>query len=75
MNLKMTRTNNQGNQRFVSYEYGVDLFGSVYLDKFKGVERGKLISRWKLKDLGSLVRVLDLEIYKREMENYEVTQV
>ena len=53
------------------YEYGTDLFGYIYLDKFKGRDRGKLVGRWILKDLGSLVRTLDLEIYRREVENYE----
>lgn len=56
---------------YVAYEYGQDLFGYIYLDKFKGKERGKLVDRWILNDLGSLVRTLDLEIYKREQENYE----
>lgn len=57
--------------RFVAYEYGEDLFGYVYLDKIKGRNKGKLVDSWVLNDLGSLVRVLDTELYKRETENYE----
>ena len=56
--------------RFVKYEYGRDLFGYLYLDKIRGRERGKLVEQWVLPDLGSLFRVLDLEIYRRESENY-----
>ena len=61
--------------RFVKYEYGQDLFGYLYLDKIKGkersIEKGKVVDKWILKDLASLVKTLDLEIYKREVENYE----
>jgi hypothetical protein len=54
----------------VTYEYGTDLFGNIYLEKIKGREKGKLVDTWLLKDYGSLFRVLDLEIYRREVENY-----
>ena len=61
--------------RFVKYEYGEDLFGYLYLEKIKGkkesVEKGKIVDRWILDDLASLVKTLDLEIYRREVENYE----
>lgn len=61
--------------RFVSYEYGEDLFGYLYLEKIKGkekgIEKGKIVDTWILKDLASLVKTLDLEIYRREVENYE----
>jgi hypothetical protein len=65
--------NNTGSRfgRKVLYEYGTDLFGYIYLDKFAGREKAKLKDRWVLNDLPSLVKVLDLEIYKREVENYE----
>jgi len=57
--------------RYVAYEYGEDLFGYLYLEKIKGKEKGKIVNRWILKDLGSLIRTLDLELYRREIENYE----
>lgn len=60
--------------RFVHYEYGTDLFGNIYLEKIKGKKLGqtktKRVGHWILPDYGSLVRLLDLEIYRREMENY-----
>jgi hypothetical protein len=71
MSIKLVNHTGKKEGRFVTYEYGTDLFGYIYLDKFKGRERGKLAGRWILKDLGSLVRTLDLEIYRREVENYE----
>ncbi|WP_411823959.1 hypothetical protein [Leptospira sp. 'Mane'] len=71
MTIRMINATGKRNGRFVAYEYGEDLFGTLYLDKFSGRERGKLIDKWRLNDLGSLVRVLDLEITKREEENYE----
>ena len=64
------RMESQKRGRFVAYEYGEDLFGDIYLDKIKGKERGKLEASWVLPDLGSLVRLLDFEIYKREQESY-----
>ncbi|ASV12996.1 MULTISPECIES: hypothetical protein [Leptospira] len=71
--MQIRLINNTGKRvgRFVTYEYGTDLFGYVYVDKIKGKERGKLVSRWIMPDLGSLVRLLDFEIYKRENEHYE----
>ncbi len=71
MCIKLVNNTGKKEGRFVTYEYGTDLFGYIYLDKFKGKERGKLVDRWILNDLGSLVRTLDLEIYRREVENYE----
>jgi hypothetical protein len=73
--MEIRLENNTGMRagRFVKYEYGVDLFGNVYLDKIKGRERGKLVDKWVLPDFGSLFRVLDLELYRREVENYENT--
>lgn len=69
--MEITLVNNY-RQRYVKYQYGTDLFGYVYLDKIKGKEKGKLVDSWILDDLGSLVRLLDLEIYKREVENYQL---
>ncbi len=57
--------------RFVFYEYGTDLFGYIYLYKIKGRNKAKVVDKWLLKDLASLVKTLDVEIYKRENENYE----
>jgi hypothetical protein len=75
ISMQIRLENNTGIRkgRFVKYEFGTDLFGQIYLDKIKGRERGKLVDRWVLNDFGSLFRVLDLEIYKREVENYENT--
>ena len=75
MTIKMIDRTGKRWGRFVSYEFGEDLFGYIYLDKIKGRDRGKLVDRWVLPDLGSLIRTLDLEIYKREVENYENTLV
>ncbi|MCB1143235.1 MAG: hypothetical protein H7A24_12155 [Leptospiraceae bacterium] len=75
MTIKMINRTGKRWGRFVSYEFGEDLFGYIYLDKIKGRDRGKLVDRWVLPDLGSLIRTLDLEIYKREVENYENTLV
>lgn len=71
--MKIRLINNTGKRqgRFVGYDYGTDLFGYVYLDKIKGREKGKLVDSWIMKDYISLIKVLDLEIYKRETENYE----
>ena len=71
MQIRLENKTGRRKGRFVKYEYGTDLFGYVYLDKIKGRERGKLVSRWILQDLGTLVRLLDLELYRREVENYE----
>lgn len=72
MCIKLVNHTGKREGKFVSYEFGTDLFGYIYLDKFKGTdEKGKLVDRWILNDLGSLVRTLDLEIYRREVENYE----
>lgn len=71
MQIRMENQTGIRKGRFVKYEYGVDLFGNIYLDKIKGREKGKLVDRWLLQDFGSLFRVLDLELYKREVENYE----
>lgn len=61
--------------RYVSYEYGEDLFGYLYIEKIKGKttgdEKGRVVDKWILDDLASLIKTLDLEIYKREVENYE----
>lgn len=73
MQIRLENQTGSRKGRFVQYEYGVDLFGNIYLDKIKGREKGKLVDRWLLQDFGSLLRVLDLEIYKREVENYENT--
>jgi hypothetical protein len=71
MTIRMVNSTGKRNGRFVAYEYGEDLFGSLYIDKFSGRDRGKLIDKWRLSDLGSLFRVLDTEITRREEENYE----
>jgi hypothetical protein len=71
MQIRMENQTGIRKGRFVKYEYGMDLFGNIYLDKIKGREKGKLVDRWLLQDFGSLFRVLDLELYKREVENYE----
>ena len=58
---------------FVDYEYGTDLFGNIYLDKIKGKIKKKMAKvekTWILSNLGELVRILDLEIYKKEIRNY-----
>ncbi|GBF51041.1 hypothetical protein LPTSP4_25720 [Leptospira ryugenii] len=67
----MVNSTGKRSGRFVAYEYGEDLFGTIYLDKFSGREKGKLIDKWRLHDFGSLIRVLDTEISRREDENYE----
>lgn len=71
MTIRLVNRTGTKNGRFVAYEYGEDLFGYLYLEKIRGKERGKLVDRWILKDIASLVRTLDLEIYRRENENYE----
>jgi hypothetical protein len=71
MTIRLVNKTGAKNGRFVAYEYGEDLFGYLYLEKIKGKERGKLVDRWILKDIASLIRTLDLEIYRRETENYE----
>lgn len=71
MTIRMLNSTGKRNGRFVAYEYGLDLFGNLYLDKFSGRERGKLTDKWRLSDLGSLIRVLDTEITRREEEHYE----
>ena len=72
MEIQLVNQTGKRRGRFVKYQYGTDLFGYVYLDKIKGREKGKLVDSWVMEDLGSLVRLLDLEIYKREVENYEL---
>ena len=72
MQIRLENKTGRRKGRFVKYEYGIDLFGYVYLDKIKGRDRGKLVSSWVMPDLGALVRLLDLEIYRREVENYEL---
>ncbi|PJZ67836.1 hypothetical protein EHQ27_06210 [Leptospira wolffii] len=71
--MQIRLENRTGNRsgRFVVYEYGTDLFGYVYVDKFRGRDKGRIVSRWLMQDVGSLVRLLDHEIYRRESENYE----
>ncbi|XDD50161.1 hypothetical protein AB3N59_17675 [Leptospira sp. WS92.C1] len=71
MQIRLINNTGKRTGRFVAYEYGTDLFGYVYVDKIKGKEKGKLVSQWVMPDLGSLVRLLDFEIYKRENEHYE----
>ncbi|MDX1958549.1 MAG: hypothetical protein SFU98_08250 [Leptospiraceae bacterium] len=71
MTIRMINKTGRREGRFVAYEYGRDLFGNIYLDKFKGRDRGKLVDKWILNDLASLIKTLDLEIYRREVENYE----
>ncbi|MCE9501635.1 MAG: hypothetical protein K8R21_14215 [Leptospira sp.] len=71
MNIRLINNTGKRHGRFVGYEYGTDLFGFIYLDKIKGRERGRITDQWILNDFGSLIKVLDLEIYKREVENYE----
>jgi hypothetical protein len=71
MTIRLVNRTGAREGKFVAYEYGEDLFGYLYLEKIKGKEKGKLVDRWILKDLASLVRTLDLEIYRREVENYE----
>lgn len=70
MQIRLENYTGMRSGRFVTYEYGTDLFGNIYLEKIKGREKGKLVDTWLLKDYGSLFRVLDLEIYRREVENY-----
>ncbi|MBE7412986.1 MAG: hypothetical protein L6Q54_03850 [Leptospiraceae bacterium] len=71
--MKIRLINNTGKRqgRFVAYDYGTDLFGYIYLDKIKGRDKGKLVDSWVMEDYISLIKLLDLEIYKRETENYE----
>ncbi|MCX7999375.1 MAG: hypothetical protein N3A69_10575 [Leptospiraceae bacterium] len=58
--------------REIVYEYGEDLFGYYYLNKIKSVkEKRKIVNRWVMKDLATLIRTLDLELYKLEQNNYE----
>lgn len=71
MTIRMVNKTGARIGNYVAYEYGEDLFGYLYLDKIRGKEKGKLVDRWILKDLGSLIRTLDLELYRRETENYE----
>lgn len=73
MTIKMVNKTGSRYGRFVAYEYGQDLFGYIYLDKIKGREKGKVVDSWILEDLASLVKTLDLELYRREVENYENT--
>jgi hypothetical protein len=70
--IKLKNNTGRRRGRFVVYEYGLDLFGYFYIDKIRGRERGTLVDRWVLRDLPSLIKVLDLEIYRREVENYEL---
>lgn len=71
--MKITLINYTGKRygRKISYEYGSDLFGDIYLEKFAGKDKSILKDKWVFQELSSLVKVLDLEIYKREVENYE----
>ncbi|MGV3665961.1 MAG: hypothetical protein ACO1NV_07495 [Leptospira bouyouniensis] len=71
MTIRLENSTGRRSGRFVAYEYGEDLFGTLYLNKFSGREKGRLIDKWRLSDLGSLIRVLDTEISRREEENYE----
>jgi hypothetical protein len=71
MTIRLVNKTGRRDGRFVAYEYGQDLFGFLYIDKIKGKERGKLVDRWILDDLASLIKTLDLELYRREVENYE----
>jgi hypothetical protein len=71
MTIKLVNRTGRRWGRFVSYEYGEDLFGYIYLDKIKGKSKGKLVTSWIMNDLSSLIKLLDIEIYKREVENYE----
>ena len=75
MVIRMEKKIGKRERRFVSYEYGEDLFGYIYLEKIRGKkeepERGKVVDKWILDDLASLVKMLDLELYKREVENYK----
>ena len=74
MNIRMINKTGNRRGRFVAYEYGQDLFGYIYLDKIKGRDRGRVVDRWILKDVVSLIKTLDLEISRRENENYEYSQ-
>ena len=75
MVIRMEKKIGNKGKRFISYEYGEDLFGFLYLEKIKGKkeepEKGKIVDKWILEDLASLVKMLDIELYKREVENYE----
>lgn len=71
MRIKMINRTGQRQGLYVSYEYGTDLFGYIYLDKIKGREKGKVVDTWILEDIASLVKTLDIELYRREEENYE----
>ncbi|TGL62828.1 hypothetical protein [Leptospira sarikeiensis] len=71
MQIRLENKTGKRSGRFVVYEYGTDLFGYVYVDKFLGRDKGRMVSSWLMHDVGSLVRLLDHEIYKRETENYE----
>lgn len=75
MVIRMEKEVGKRERRFISYEYGEDLFGYIYLEKIRGKkeepEKGKVVDKWILDDLASLVKMLDLELYKREVENYK----
>jgi hypothetical protein len=75
MGIKLVNSTGKRSGRFVTYIYGEDLFGFIYLDKFKGREKAKLSDKWVLRDVPSLFKVLDIEMYKREIENYETAYV
>ncbi len=71
--MKITLVNYTGRRygRKISYEYGYDLFGNIFLEKFVGREKSTLKDKWIFEEVSSLVKVLDVEIYKREVEHYE----
>jgi len=74
MLIRLINRTGRRNGRFVAYEYGEDLFGRLYIEKFTGRARAKRIDFWRLGDLGAMVRVLDTELSRREDENYELTR-
>lgn len=75
MIIRMEKKIGINNRRFVSYEYGEDLFGYIYLEKIRGKkeepEKARIVDKWILEDLASLVKMLDLELYRREVEDYQ----
>lgn len=72
MIIRMVNLTGENYGKEVIYEYGEDLFGYYYLNKIKSVkEKRKVVNRWIMKDVASLIRALDLELYKLENENYE----
>lgn len=55
----------------VRFEFGHDLFGYIFLDVIRGKRhRNRLIRSMIFDDPGDFIRVLDLEVCKREDLDY-----